>query len=309
MTENYHALLARMSGDLALLTGHLDKIVRTAPLRYKKYLIKKRNGGDRLVAQPAREVKSVQYWLISNVLSDLPIHHAAMAYRAGISIKDNASLHVDSNFLLKVDFRSFFPSIKKVHIKGHLAHHLGTKLSADSIEMVAHSLSWAPSRGSSLELCIGAPSSPLISNSILFEFDKILDDYACTNDLAYSRYADDITISSKTRGQLDAALDFIALTIMNLPYPRLELNSHKTVFASRRSRRSVTGLVLTPNYNISLGRERKRLIASMYHHYITGKLPLDELPRLKGLLAFAESVEPGFHARLINKHSVQTPGT
>lgn len=308
MGETYRSLLERISGDLGLLPDHLNIIFRTAPLRYKKYVIKKRNGGDRLVAQPAKEVKAIQYWLMENVLDKLPIHDAALAYRNGKSIKQNALLHSHSNFMLKVDFKSFFPSIKKTNIKQHVSFHLGGTLEQDSVEMISHILSWAPTRRAPLELCIGAPSSPLISNSIMYAFDEILNHYATENILIYSRYADDITISSLERGKLDLALTAIRETIHALAYPKLQLNEGKTVFASRRSRRVVTGLVLTPDLKISLGRERKRTISSMYHHYILGKLPEDKHDELNGLLAFAESIEPGFRAKLIKKHSMKENG-
>lgn len=302
MGENYQSLLERISGDLGLLPDHLNRIIRTAPLRYKKYLIKKRNGGDRLVAQPAKEVKAIQYWLMANILQELPVHDAAVAYRIGKSIKYNATLHAASNFMLKVDFKSFFPSIKKANIKQHIALHLGEQLEKDAIEMISHVLSWAPIRGRGLELCIGAPSSPLVSNSVIYKCDQIIHQYALENDLIYSRYADDITISSLERGKLSPALSAIRDAIQGLAYPHLQLNEEKTVFASRRSRRAVTGLILTPDHRVSLGRERKRNIASMYHHYIIGKLPFERHAELNGLLAFAESIEPGFRAKLAEKH-------
>ena len=88
-------------------------LVRSAPHRYKTYPIPKRKAGEfRIIAQPAREVKALQYWVMHHVLSRFAVHPAATGYREGLNIADNALRHVKSRFLLKLDFKDFFPSIK-----------------------------------------------------------------------------------------------------------------------------------------------------------------------------------------------------
>ena len=47
----------------------------------------------------------------------------AMAYRAGRSIRQNAARHVRNNYLLKIDFRDFFPSIRKSDVLRVLTEH------------------------------------------------------------------------------------------------------------------------------------------------------------------------------------------
>ncbi|MNR58036.1 hypothetical protein D3C85_1789400 [compost metagenome] len=60
----------------------------------------------------------------------------------------------------------------------------------------------------------------------------------------------------------------------------------------------MTGLVLNSDGEVSIGRERKREIRAMYHHYKHGKLQPDAIAKLFGLLNFAENIEPGFRVRL-----------
>ena len=77
-------LLEMLSNDLALPLNDLAYLARSAPYRYKVYQIEKRTPGKkRTIAQPAREVKPLQYWVMSHVLSAFPIHPAATAYRKG----------------------------------------------------------------------------------------------------------------------------------------------------------------------------------------------------------------------------------
>lgn len=304
MPANHQTILESLSSDLGLMQAHLNAIMRTAPLRYKAFQIEKKDGSLRWVAQPAKEVKAIQRWLVSKVLNELPVHECTTAYRDGRSIRLNAARHVRSHYMLKVDFEQFFPSVKKRDIKNHLSRHLQASLSPDAIEMVAHCLTWAPVRGNGLELCIGAPSSPLISNSIMYDFDDAMSNY-CGDSISYTRYADDLTFSCNEKGALDQVLQFVRSSLDRLEYPRIAINEHKTVFASRKSRRTVTGIVLTPDHKLSVGRTRKRLIRATYHRFLLGELDSDESEELMGLIAFVESVEPGFRERLVSSVKLQ----
>lgn len=69
----------------------------------------------------------------------------------------------------------------------------------------------------------------------------------------------------------------------------------------RKAKRVVTGLVLTPDRLISLGRDRKRAIRTKVYLYQIGKLSVEETTSSKGLLAFANDVEPRFISALRHK--------
>lgn len=295
---NAQDIIKEMSVDIGILPGHLREIIRTAPLRYKVFRIPKKNGGEREVAQPAREVKKIQRWIIKKLTPLLPIHEAVTAYKVGSSIKGNALVHAGNNFLLKVDFKDFFPSIVKDDIVCHLGKYCGEHYDSTAVALMSYCLCWAPKRTPPLRLCIGAPSSPLISNSILFDFDRVISKAAQECGINYTRYADDISLSSMRRGELDKMLGLINSVVSSIDYPTLKINSSKTVFASRKGKKVVTGLVLTPDRKVSVGRDRKKLVRAMYHRFRCGVLTQKEQERLVGLIAFIESVEPGFRERL-----------
>ena len=84
----------------------------------------------------------------------------------------------------------------------------------------------------------------------------------------------------------------------DLESPRLTLKKEKTVRVSKKRARRVTGLILTNDARVSLGRDQKRRIRATVHHFVTGRLTKDQCARLKGTLAFVNSVEPTFLARL-----------
>lgn len=291
-------LIVEMSSELGMLPGHLQSIIRTAPIRYKVFYIPKRNGELREVAQPAREVKAIQRWLVRHLVPLLPLHDAATAYRLGGSIKLNALQHVESNYMLKMDFCNFFPSILITDIVRHLEINCSEHFDSSAIKLIAYVCTWAPKRQGPLRLCIGAPSSPLLSNSVMFTFDSILESIANSDGINYTRYADDLTLSASRPDALNTYPSKVRDIAESLDYPRLVLNEKKTVFASRAGRRVVTGVTLSANHKLSIGRERKRKIRAMYHWMLLGILSDEKQKELAGLIAFAEDIEPGFKAWL-----------
>jgi RNA-directed DNA polymerase len=167
--------------------------------------------------------------------------------------------------------------------------------------MISRICSWAPNRKPPLRLCIGAPSSPLLSNSILYDFDCLIDTVATQDRVVYTRYADDLTFSSFTPDVLKRYPDVVKNICASLAYPSLVLNTKKTVFASRAELRMVTGVTLTPDHFLSVGRERKRLARAMFNRFTLDLLNVKEIEKMRGLLSFIDHIEPGFSLRLKSK--------
>ncbi len=301
--KSHSDLVKRMSVDLGMLPSHLEAIIRTAPLRYKKFAIPKRDGSERQVAQPAREVKAIQRWIIRELRQYLPIHPCVTAYEKDCSIVRNADAHLASRYILKMDLKDFFPSI----MAGDLARHLDTYCAniydeAERKQLIFACL-WVPTRKPPLRLCVGAPSSPFLSNSIMYGFDLAIHKRANEDQVTYTRYADDLTFSSNKGEQLAKYPDFVKRVLRRIESPKLRVNNKKTVHASRAGKRVVTGLVLTPDGRLSVGRDRKRLARAMFHRNYLGLLGDEERLTLEGLLAFIDGVEPGFSFRLRSRYA------
>ena len=128
----------------------------------------------------------------------------------------------------------------------------------------------------------------------MFRFDSNW--FERTRDLgcAYTRYADDIYFSTSTPNVLAGLLEEMRHYLPLLPFPSLTINEAKVTFTSRKRRRVVTGLVLTPQGNLSIGRQRKRFIRSLVHQGVTHRLNPHQAKRLEGLLAYIHDVEPTF---------------
>lgn len=281
----------------------------TAPHRYKVYEIAKRSGkGTRTIAHPSKELKFIQRVAVSFLEDSLPIHESAYAYRKGISIKDNAECHLGHKYLLKMDLKDFFPSITpSIFIRCLKAHDIS--LNEKDLSFIINIFFWKLRRNSPLRLSIGAPSSPMISNFVMFGFDRLMDEYTKSNLITYTRYADDLTFSSNEKNVLFSVQSRVRSFLKSEFGHGIKINTDKTIFSSSAHNRHVTGVTLTNDGFTSLGRSNKRKIFAAVHHYSLGKLSADEVDILRGTLAYASHIDPKIHGQLVNKYGEQVIAT
>lgn len=298
-------LLRKLAAESGLNDTDVRMLVATAPRRYKQYEIDKRNGGKREIAQPARELKILQRILVDNVLNLLPISSAATAYRAGVSIRANAEYHAAGNSILKFDFKDFFPSIVSSDWENYCKdnHIFDNQL---DIEISSNILFFKKNKNTVLRLAIGAPSSPILSNILMRSIDEKILRAVSEDKVVYTRYADDMTFSAARAFNLVNVERLLRTIISETNYPRLRINEEKTVFATSKYRRFVTGLVITNDGQVSLGRDRKRRISAGIDHFRKSKLNSEETAKLAGMLAFVHAVEPNFLDRLIARYGIET---
>ena len=297
-------LLTSLGRSVLLPRKELQVLIYSSPHRYKVYRIPKRDPRQfRTIAQPAKEVKALQSWVMKHVLSRFHVHRAATAYRRDRSTLHNARPHARGRFLLKMDFKDFFPSLKAHDFRVFLKRRQ-SKLDAEETGALCSILFWLPKGASPKELClsIGAPTSPLLSNILMVDFDRHVSRFCRDRKISYTRYADDLSFSSEQSDVLAeaemAVIDFCAKS----KSPALTINEAKTVRLTRRDSRRVTGLVLTNDNKVSLGRETKRQIRAQMHHFVSGRLRDEEILKLRGMLAYVNSVESAFMHRLRKKY-------
>ncbi|NHF66826.1 retron St85 family RNA-directed DNA polymerase [Xanthomonas hortorum] len=287
-------LVKLLSMSVGLTPTDVMRIISSAPRRYKEFLIPKNNGrGHRKIAQPSREVKLLQRALCESVLTGFPVHNAAHGYVRGRGIRTNAEAHQSANFILKMDFENFFPSMKPNDLRLHLQMYASTRFDENEVRQLELILFWLEKGSDSLRMCIGAPSSPMLSNTFLYSIDAQLTAVCDKSGVTYTRYADDLTFSSSEPNLLKEIQNETELIIGKADYPKLKINKDKTIHISKRQRRTVTGINITPSGKLSIGRGRKRLMRSMAHRHSQGILSTEDQKMLGGLIAFAADIDPG----------------
>ncbi|PCH61896.1 MAG: RNA-dependent DNA polymerase [SAR86 cluster bacterium] len=297
-------LVKKLSLGLNRSEDEVAHFLLSAPKKYKVYTIPKRTSGHRVIAQPSKELKKYQRQYLE--LQKLPIHHSAMAYRQGISIKDNAAAHKKNPYLLKLDFENFFNSISSLIFwkVWESIHPLPSKIDMKTLENL---LFWCPSKksGGPLVLSIGAPSSPLVSNFFMYQFDCHISKICLEKEIVYTRYADDLTFSTNHKDILFGLPLLVKEQLVALFGGTIRINRKKTRFSSKAHNRHVTGITINNNGKLSLGRERKRYIKHLVHQVKLKKSDKEDKLHLRGLLAFAKHIEPLFVQSLIKKYSAE----
>ncbi|WP_131829602.1 retron St85 family RNA-directed DNA polymerase [Teichococcus deserti] len=289
--------MSELVRKLAQETGVPEPLVReimlTAPVRYKEFHIVKKSGGLRKISQPAREVKLLQRIATKILLNQLPVHPCATAYRINSGLLNNVKPHAKNSQILKLDLKEFFPSLRLVDWYQYCRRNF-MNISSEDITLAGRLFFRKTPKKVSLRLAIGAPSSPSMSNILMYEFDTLVHKYCLTENIVYTRYADDMTFSAPRTGYLVGVIKNVSRIIRKLKSPNLEINSGKTVYATQKYKRSITGLILANNGSITIGRDAKRLTRARVHHAIKGRLTEDEIIKLSGYLSFIMSVEPSF---------------
>lgn len=301
------SVIRELKNRLGISESILNAFVRTAPYRYKVYKIPKRNGkGYRVIAQPSRQLKAIQRVVQDMYLKELPIHDAATAYIQGAGIKGNVEPHKDNQYLLKMDFQNFFPSICDQDLVRHISAYSSNRYSPEDLEALSRLLFWRPERDKGLVLSIGAPTSPLISNTLMYDFDRQVADSMKKLKVSYTRYADDLSFSTNCKDVLFGVPDLIEQILSQINYPSLSINKDKTVFLSKALNRHITGLVITNDGKISIGRKSKRFIRHLVHKTCLNQISVEEYQYLRGYLSYCNSVEPTFIQSLKTKYGEST---
>lgn len=263
--------------DLIRLSENRLKVLSSrADHFYKTYQLTKKTGGVRLIAQPNRELKALQAWILRNILDRLYTSPQCKGFEKGENTLKNAMPHIGSNFILNVDFEDFFSSI-----------------SANRVFSVFRSL------GYNNEMCVfftnictfsgrlpqGSPTSPKLANLTCAQLDARIQGYAGPRGIIYTRYADDITLSAQTPKKIFKAKSFLEYVV---PDEGLRINHAKTEVYGSRRRKSVTGLVVSES-RVGIGRERYRKLRAELHSLFTAKTA--NASNINGFLAYMYSVD------------------
>jgi retron-type reverse transcriptase len=280
----------------------LSRIIRNAPRRYKVYQIPKRTGGTRTIAHPARELKVIQRIILRNILDDIEVSSIATAYVKNRGIAYNAKAHINNRWILKLDFRDFFHSIGPADWDRAVRRTPKLKeLSRDSA-LFHKILFWGMGGKEARCLSIGAPTSPSVSNLVCSRLDAWIIEQAERIGIRVTRYADDLTISGDSVTKLLKFEKLFENALAANKGVKFSLNAEKRGLYGPGERRMVTGIILTPDGRISIGRERKREISSLIHRFSVNNSDREATMKAKGLLAFAMSVEPVFFQSMQKKY-------
>ncbi len=252
---------------------------------YREIHIQKKTRGYRTLYEPSFLLKQVQ----ENILEEMSISSYAKAYHKGISLMDNARVHVRKKKILKLDIKDFFPSI-----------------TFSMVYNACFSLDYYPKPVGYLltKLCTyldflpqGTKTSAYISNLVIKEFDEKVGEYAKNKNISYTRYSDDLTFSGDFSEK--EVISYIKVELKKMGF---SLNYQKIVVASKRTRQNVTGIVVNEKMQVVRSYRKKIRLEISYIKKIGIKRHLEKikstekdieyLRKLRGKINYCLQVNP-----------------
>ncbi|WP_122762666.1 retron Ec67 family RNA-directed DNA polymerase/endonuclease [Pseudomonas viridiflava] len=279
--------VAKTKPDLALLMGidasFLTNILyRLKPAtQYTSFTIPKKSGGVRTIYAPSDELKSIQRALsnlLQNCMQEIntskgtkfnpTLSHGFVRDR---SILTNAIMHLNKKNVLNIDLNNFFDQFNFGRVRGYFISNKNFQLDPAVATVIAHIACYDN------KLPQGSPCSPVITNLITHSLDIRLASLAKDNSCTYTRYADDITISTRKEAfpsnlTSNGASGYIIESRLAAEIKRagFSINPAKTRIQYKDSRQDVTGLVV--NKKPATKSEYWRTVRSQCHAlFQTGK--------------------------------------
>ena len=295
----------KISIDIKIQISLIDEAVSNAHKQIKKFHLPKRRGGYRVICQPSAKLKTIQYWIIKNICNYLPVDKSAYAYRNGVSILDNAFFHASNKYFLKVDLKDFFPSISfddfiKIVRDWYKKNQPIWELDKNS-ESLLEKVCFDDKRF----LPIGYPSSPSISNAVMYPVDLAIKreiKEGKYGKMLYTRYADDLIFSTDKKGVCREFLGKLRRIINDTRSPKIEINKCKTnICSSSAGSAIVTGLRIANDGHITIHKKQKDHIRLLLSLYKKGILKNDDYSSLLGYLAYVRYVDSAFYSKIQHK--------
>jgi RNA-directed DNA polymerase len=170
------------------------------------------------------ELRRTHDYLLNTLSQGLPVSDYSFAYLKGHSALQCVEQHKNSIYFYKFDIHDFFNSIKLRKMELVIKCHLSNDPDIAYLNAVTHNIK---SKGVNttffknwdglsdlLQLCyvhgrlpIGLVTSPILSNLFMYFFDNCF--HKQFPDLIYTRYSDDILVSSKSPFNSDEVYRFI----------------------------------------------------------------------------------------------------
>ena len=279
---------------------------------YTTFKIPKAKGGFRTIEAPNDELKAMLREL-KDLFQDtcfIHPHNAAYAYVPGRCAKNALEKHQynQSKHYLHIDLKDFFTSCNAAFIHQQLqqifpfseiyAKPDGPAIMDTIVQLALYNE----------HLPQGTPLSPYLTNIIMTPIDYAIYNLCRQRNkqhLVYTRYADDIDISSKYDFDYKELIKEIELILAR--QSPLKINYEKIHYGTTAGRNWHLGLMINQNNEITIGHKRKREIKTTLLNYCKNKATWskEDIQSFHGELAYFRNIEPDYHDYLIDLYSTK----
>ncbi|GFZ73584.1 Uncharacterized protein ALO70_03693 [Pseudomonas amygdali pv. eriobotryae] len=307
---------------------------------YRIFRIRKRlaKTGDpqrfRTICVPSPMLLRVQRYIHEHILVHLPVHPASIAYNPGRMMVVDVAVHCECKWLIKVDIKNYFEAIpEQVVYRVFRAAGYPALISFEMARLCTRvplpfakerPFNFQPNRSERYSIASyskrlqgslpqGSPSSPLLANLCSRLLDERIEALALRHGLIYTRYADDVALSSMDsnfgRGRAKHVIRKLYAIMRDCGFAP---NLAKTVVVPPGGRKVLLGLYVDTD-RPRLSREFRYNLEQHLHfclHPDVGAVAhskhrgfdavLGFRNHVRGLVAYAVQVDPCYGARQLS---------
>lgn len=239
MEHLFSQIPERLARGLNWPEDYLDTIRKQT---YHRFTVPKKDGTPRPVVAPGPKLKFLQ-----NTLGNaLQLHYLEFipdcvhGYVPGIHPKvgvrhilSNARTHLPNTHLLNLDIDDFFPNVDSLRLMDTFRRWF------PEMPQVTQELLVALCTHKN-QLPMGAPSSPVLANMILYPLDQAIGELCAKHGITFTRYVDDMSFSADS----DVVLTQEAAIREIVAAHDFTINEKKRKYFSPEEPKQVTGLIL-----------------------------------------------------------------
>jgi RNA-directed DNA polymerase len=232
------------------------------------------------------------------------------SYRQDKTVRDSVERHSHSRYFFQTDIESFFPSINKSLIRSSLLRSRQFFPFHDLDIYEERIADYVTVNG---VLQPGFPTSNVLSNAALYEFDQVYFDYCDKRGLAFTRYSDDIVVSGSNLEVVTAAAKALSIFLLDLYGKNFSLNRSKTKFNKIGRKIKILGMNVLANGAVTVDNQFKIKLETLLYAYMSDSVKFMKLTnnnakagaaKVSGYLSYINSVDQDYLQKLRNKYGI-----
>ena len=264
--------------------------------------------GRRTLYRPDKTLKAYLTFLNTFVFEHLLLNDRVVySYRKGVNPHKAVHVHASNRAFFQTDIEDFFASINRTIVKDTVTLQLDRIPISDFPKYTERILDLTTIHD---VLPVGFPTSPLISNACLTPFDDDLESYCASSALTYTRYADDMVISGKSRDDLRDIEPKLNELLAHHFSGLLRFNRAKQKLTTIGRKTKILGMMILPNGQVTIDIELKKKTEVLLHFYVRNRVSFIDISegdfdvgvqKLSGYIAYINTADQPYLEKLRRK--------
>ncbi|MCH5052029.1 MULTISPECIES: reverse transcriptase domain-containing protein [Pectobacterium] len=216
--------------------------------------------------QCSARLKVIHTFLSRFVFNEMPMRKdIVFSYQKDVNISDAVRPHCNSEFIFKTDISKFFPSISAEAVSHTLSKYCENIRTVDPEEVRENIKRIVYLCTVNNRLPVGFSCSPSISNFCFYDYDNTIEAYCNEKGYIYSRYSDDLIISSQDEMDKKIITSDLTAMLSSDAFLKLSLNHKKTKIITKKYERKILGISILNDGKMTVSKATKTDIEVKLH--------------------------------------------